>query len=58
MYAYGNVIGINIGTEVYFVNTSGILIKEYISNQEITNVIMSNQIALAVYKDRIEIINL
>lgn len=58
MYTYGNVIGINIGTEIYFVNTNGMLIKEYISNQEITNVILSNQIALAIYKDRIEIINL
>lgn len=58
MYAYGNVIGINIGTEVYFVNTNGILVKEYISKQEITKVILSNQIALAVYKDRVEIINL
>lgn len=58
MYTYGNIIGINIGTEIYFVNTSGILIKEYISNQEITGVILSNQIALAIYKDRVEIINL
>lgn len=58
MYTCGNVVGINIGTEIYFVNTSGILIKEYISNQEITNVMLTDQIALAIYKDRIEIINL
>ena len=58
MYTYGNVIGINMGTEIYFVNTSGILIKKYTSNQEITNVVLSNNLGLIIYKDRIEIINL
>lgn len=58
MYTYGNVIGINIGTEIYFVNTNGMLIKKYTSNQEITNVLLSNELAIIIYKDRIEIINL
>lgn len=58
MYTYGNVIGINIGTEIYFVNTNGMLIKKYVSKQEITNVMMSNSLAIIIYKDRIEIINL
>ena len=58
MYTYDNIIGINIGTEIYFVNTNGMLVKKYTSNQEITNVIMSNEIAIAIYKDRIEIIKL
>lgn len=58
MYTYGNVIGINIGTEIYFVNTNGMLIKKYNSNQEITNVLLSNELAIIIYKDRIEIINL
>ena len=58
MYAKENVIGINIGTEIYFINTNGILIKKYVSKQEITNVILSNNIALVVYKDRIEIVSL
>lgn len=58
MYVYGNIIGINIGTEIYFVNTNGMLIKKYTSNQEITKVIISNNIAIIIYKDRIEIINL
>ena len=34
------------------------LIKKYISNQEITNVMFTNDIAAIIYKDRIEIINL
>lgn len=58
MYTYGNIIGINIGTEIYFVNTNGMLIKKYISNQEITNVILSNELAIIIYKDRVEIIDL
>ena len=58
MYTNGNVIGINIGTEIYFVSTNGMLIKKYTSNQEITNVMLSNNIAIIIYKDRVEIINL
>ena len=58
MYAYGRTIGINIGTELYFVNTNGMLIKKYTSNQEITNVMFSNDTAIVIYKDRIEIIDL
>ena len=58
MYTYGNIIGINIGTEMYFVNTNGMLIKKYVAKQEITNVMMSNNLAIIIYKDRIEIINL
>lgn len=58
MYTYGNIIGLNIGTEIYFVNTSGMLIKKYTSNQEITNVIMTNQLAIVIYKDKAEIVNL
>lgn len=58
MYTYGDVIGINIGTEMYFVRTNGLLLKKYISNQEITNVMMANNIAIIIYKDRIEIIDL
>lgn len=57
MYTTENVIGVNIGTEIYFINTNGLLIKKYVSKQEITNVIISNNIGLIVYKDKIEIIN-
>lgn len=58
MYTYDNIIAANIGTEVYFINTSGLLIKKYTSNQEISNIIMSNNLATIIYKDRIEIISL
>ncbi len=58
MYSYGNIIAINIGTEMYILNNNAMLIKRYTSNQEITNVMLSNNIAVVIYKDRIEIINL
>ena len=58
MYANGNIIGVNIGTEMYFIKANGMLIKKYTSNQEITNVLISDDLAIIIYKDRIEIINL
>lgn len=58
MYAYKNTIGINVGTEIYFINTNGMLNKKYTSKQEITNVILSDSLAIIVYKDKIEIIDL
>ena len=58
MYTYNNIIGVNIGTEIYFVNTSGMLLKKYTSKQEITNVLISNNLAIIIYKDRVEIIDL
>ena len=58
IYTYGNMIALNLGTEVEFINTDGWLVKRYIANQEITNIVMSNNIAGIIYRDRIEIINL
>lgn len=58
MYAYGDIIAMNLGTEVEFVNTSGWLVKRYVANQEITNIVVSDSIAGIIYKDKIEIINL
>ena len=58
VYTYGNIIAINIGTEIYFIDTNGMLIKKYTSNQEITSTQISENIAILIYKDRIEVINL
>lgn len=54
----GNIIALNLGTEVEFINTSGWLVKRYIANQEITNIVVSDNIAGIIYRDRIEIVNL
>lgn len=58
IYTYDNIIALNLGTEVEFINTSGWLVKRYIANQEITNIVVSNNMAGIVYRDKIEIINL
>lgn len=58
IYTNTNIIGLNLGTEIEFINTNGWLVKRYIGKQEITKVTLSNTLAGIVYRDRIEIINL
>lgn len=58
IYTSGDVIALNLGSEVNFVNTSGWLVKKYIAEQEITSIVLSNSIAGIIYRDKIEIINL
>ncbi len=58
IYTNGNIIGLNLGTEMEFINTNGWLVKRYIGKEEITKVTLSNSIAGIVYRDRVEIINL
>lgn len=54
----GNIIGIDLGTEVRIVNSKGILLKKYKSNQEIKGLAIGDNIAGIIYKDKIELINL
>ena len=56
--AVGDVIAVNLGTEVDFINTSGWLIKRYNSSTEIKDIILGEGIAGIVYTDKIEIVNL
>ena len=58
IYAKDDVLAINVGTELYFFNTNGWLIKKYTGSQEITNVVLSKNLAAIVYKDKIIIIKL
>lgn len=58
VYGNDNIIAINVGTEIYFVDTNGWLIKKYTSNQEITNIRFSEKLATVIFKDKIVIINL
>ena len=58
IYSYDNVIAVNLGQEVEFINTSGWLIKRYSSLQEVQSVVIGNKIAGIVYKDKVEIVNL
>jgi len=58
IYTYGDIIALNLGTEIEFINTSGWLVKRYVANQEITNVVVSDSLAGIIYRDKIEIVNL
>ena len=58
MEVYGNVIAINYGSEVLFINNSGWLIKDYTSYQEVQSVVLSNNVAGIVYKNKIEFLGL
>lgn len=58
MYTKGDLIALNLGSEVEFINTNGWLVKKYIAEQEITSIVLSNSIAGIIYRDKIEIINM
>lgn len=58
IYTFENIIALNLGTEIEFISNEGWLVKRYMANQEITNVVVSNNIAGVIYRDKIEIVNL
>lgn len=58
IYTQNDIIAINVGTELYFLNTNGWLIKKYTANQEITNVMFSSNLAAIIYKDKVVIVDL
>ena len=58
LYSVENKRALNLGSEVHFVANNGWLIKKYNSNQEIRKIVLSNEIAGLVYRNKIEIIKL
>lgn len=58
IYAKENTIVVNAGIEMYFINTSGWLIKKYTASQEMTDIKFSDDLAAIIYKDKIVIIDL
>lgn len=53
-----NKIAINLGTELHIISKNGMLLKKYISDIEINDIVMAEGVIGIVYKDRIQIINL
>lgn len=49
-------IAINLGNEVFFINSKGWLIKEYIASQEVKKVLVSDRLAAIILKGKIEIL--
>ena len=58
IYSFNNIIAVNLGQEIEFINTSGWLLKNYSSTQEVQNVVIGNGIAGIIYKDKVELLNL
>lgn len=56
VYAYNEKIAINTGSEIHFIGLNGWLIKKYNSPSEINNIVLGDNIAGVVYKDKIEIV--
>ena len=53
-----NKIAINFGTQLHIISKNGILLKKYISEVEINDIVMAEGIIGIVGKDKIHIINL
>lgn len=58
IYTSEKVVALNFGTELHIINTNGWLMKKYISQQEINNVVISDKIVGIIYRNKIEIIEL
>lgn len=58
MYCCGSKIALNLGSEIHFVDTNGWLIKKYTSNQEVRKIVISNEVAGIIYRNKIELIKL
>ena len=58
IYSFDNIIAVNLGQEIEFINTNAWLLKRYSSEQEVQNVVIGNGIAGIIYEDKVEIINL
>ena len=58
MKTYANKIALNLGSSVEFINTNGWLVKKYISEKEVKDIVLSENIVGIVYKDKVEISNL
>jgi len=54
----GNKIALNLGSRVDFVNTNGWLVKKYVSEKEVKDIVIAENVAGIVYKDKIEIANI
>lgn len=58
MKTCGSNIALNLGSRIDFINTNGWLVKKYISEKEIQDIVIAEKVAGIVYKDKIEITNL
>lgn len=58
VYVEDDMIALNLGTNILFINDNGWLVKEYKSKEEVQKIVLSNDIAGIICKDKIKIISL
>ncbi len=58
IYCKDDIIAINLGNEVEFVNTNGWLTKKFTSLQNIRDIKLGDEVAAIIYKSKIEILSL
>lgn len=58
VYVEDDMIALNLGTNILFINDNGWLVKEYKSQEEVQKIVLSNDIAGIICKDKIKIISL
>lgn len=58
VYSKDGVIAVNTGTEVYFINERGWLIKKFTANQEVKDIVIADNIAGIIGKNKIQFIGL
>ena len=57
-YSKEGVIAVNLGNEVYFINEKGWLIKKFTSSQEIKDIVLADNIAGLISKNKIIFVSL
>lgn len=58
VYVQDSMIALNLGTSALFINDSGWLVKKYQSSHEIQKIVLCNNLATIVSKNKIEILSL
>lgn len=58
VYSREGVIAVNAGTEVYFINERGWLLKKFTANQEIKDIVIGDKIAGIIVRNKVMFISL
>lgn len=58
LYCSDNILAVDMGNEIIFLNHSAWLLKHFTSRQNYKNIILGDSVAAIVYRDRVEIISL
>lgn len=56
--SHDNIVAVNLGNEVDFIDTNAWLVKRYLSTQGIEDITICDGLAGIIYRDKIELVNL